>query len=123
MRRSTRWRSKGLAGWFVVGAGSRPRQYVSQVLLVDREERLVAPFAFHRAGRNSAVLIAVAAAGYASIVARFVFAGAHWPEWPSIALIFAFVCWIGWMGVSWNRPQSLESRGRMVGALKHQISR
>jgi hypothetical protein len=81
----------------------------------------VAPFAFHRRGRNSAVLIAVAATGYASIVARFVFDGAHWLEWPSIALIFAFVCWIGWMSVSWNRPHSLESRGPMVGALKPQI--
>ena len=40
MRRSTRWARSSLAGWFVVGAGSRPRQYVSQVLLVDGEERL-----------------------------------------------------------------------------------
>jgi cell division protein FtsX len=81
----------------------------------------MAPFAFHRTGHNSAVLIAVAATGYASIVARFVFDGAHWLEWPSIALIFAFVCWIGWMSVSWNRQQSLKSRGPMVGALKPQI--
>lgn len=80
----------------------------------------MAPFAFHRAGRNSAVLIAVAAAGYISIVARFVFEGARWLEWPSIALIFAFVCWVGWMSVSSNRPRPIARRPHAAGALRPQ---
>jgi uncharacterized membrane protein YhdT len=78
----------------------------------------MAPFAFHRAGRNSAVLIGVAVTGYASIVARFIFDAAHWIEWPSIALILVFVCWIGWMGASWNRGQSVDKPHSMTGVLK-----
>jgi hypothetical protein len=81
----------------------------------------IAPFAFHRAGRNSAVLIAVAATGYASIVASFIFDGAHWIEWPSIALILVFVSCVGWMSAAWNRVQSLERPGPMAGALKPEV--
>jgi cell division protein FtsX len=81
----------------------------------------VATFAFHRAGRNSAVLIAVAATGYASIVASFIFDGAHWIEWPSIALILVFVSWVGWMSATWNRVQSLERLGPVAGALKRGV--
>lgn len=70
----------------------------------------MAPFALRGAGRTSAVLIAVAATGYASIVARFIFGDAHWLEWPSIALILVFVCWVGWMSATWNPVQSLEMK-------------
>jgi len=79
------------------------------------------PFAFHRAGRSSAILIAVAATGYASIVARLVFDAAHWLEWPSIALILVFVCWVGWMSATWNRGQSLKRRRQISGALKPEV--
>jgi len=78
----------------------------------------VAPFALRRAGRSSAVLIAVAAAGYLSIVARFVFDSAHWIEWPSIALILVFVLWVGWTTTTRNRVHSLETPRRLAGALK-----
>jgi hypothetical protein len=78
----------------------------------------MSPFAFHRAGRSSAILIAVAASGYASIVASFVFDGAHWLEWPSIALILFFVCWIGWMSASWRRAQPLQRPGAMSHVLR-----
>jgi hypothetical protein len=78
----------------------------------------MAPFALRRAGRNSAILIAVAAAGYVSIVARFIFDSAHWIEWPSIALILIFVSWIGWMSATQPRVQSLKTPNPMAGALK-----
>lgn len=76
------------------------------------------PFALHRAGRSSAVLIAVAATGYASIVAWFIFDGAHWLEWPSIALILVFICWVGWMSASRSRVQSLERPRQILGVFK-----
>ncbi len=76
------------------------------------------PFALRRAGRSSAILIAVAATGYVSIVARFIFDSAHWIEWPSIALILVFVCWVGWMSAARNRVQSLERPRQKLGAFK-----
>lgn len=78
----------------------------------------ISPFAFHRPGRNSSVLIAIAIAGYASIVARFVFDSAHWIEWPSIGLILVFVSWIGLMGVNWSRSRPIARRQSLTGALK-----
>jgi peptidoglycan/LPS O-acetylase OafA/YrhL len=83
----------------------------------------MAPFALHRAGRNSAVLIAVAATGYASIVARFVLDSAHWLEWPSIALILVFVCWVGWISATSNCGQGFERTHpvRVVGALSSHV--
>ena len=78
----------------------------------------VSPFALRRAGRSSAILIAVAVTGYLSIVARLVFDAAHWLEWPSLALILGFVGWVGWMSASWNRGQSPKSPRQMSGALK-----
>jgi hypothetical protein len=45
-------------------------------------------------------MIAVAATGYCSIVASLIFSGAHWLEWPSVAMILIFVCLLGNM----NRP-------------------
>lgn len=81
----------------------------------------VAPFALRRAGRSSAILIGVAAAGYVSIVARFVFDSAHWIEWPSIALILVFVLWVGWMTTTRNRVQSLETPRPMARALKPEV--
>jgi hypothetical protein len=62
----------------------------------------MAPFALRRLGRSSAILIAVAAAGYAAMVARFIFEGAHWIEWPSVALILVSVFWIGLMSATRN---------------------
>jgi hypothetical protein len=62
----------------------------------------MAPFALRRLGRSSAILIAVAAAGYAAMVARFIFEAAHWIEWPSVALILVFVFWIGLLSATRN---------------------
>src|SRR5579872_3274780 len=45
----------------------------------------VSPFALWRAGRPARLLAAVCAGGYLSVVARLIFASAHWLEWPSIA--------------------------------------
>lgn len=79
------------------------------------------PFALHRAGRGSAILIAVAAAGYLSIVARLIFDAAHWLEWPSLALILVFVCWVGRMSVSGDRGPSVETLHSRPAALKPEI--
>jgi hypothetical protein len=75
----------------------------------------IAPFAFRRRGRRSAALTAVAAGGYCSILASLIFAGAHWLEWTSLGLIFAFVCLIGWMSASRSpaKPPEPEQRGRL----------
>ena len=81
----------------------------------------MAPFALRRVGRSSAVLIAVAAGGYVSIVARFIFDSAHWIEWPSITLILVFVSWVGWMSATRNRVRSLETPRPMAGALKPEV--
>lgn len=81
----------------------------------------MAPFAFRRPSRSSALLIAVAATGYASIVASFIFDGAHWLEWPSIALILVFVCRVGWMSATWNRVRSLERPRQKSGAFKPEV--
>jgi hypothetical protein len=62
----------------------------------------MSPFALRRPGRSSAILIAVAAAGYGAMVARFIFEAAHWIEWPSVALILVFVFWIGLMTATRN---------------------
>lgn len=78
----------------------------------------LAPFALHRAGRNSAVLIAVAATGYASILARLIFESAHWIEWPSLALILVFVSWIGLMSSSAGDLQLAHKPRSWTGALK-----
>ena len=81
----------------------------------------MAPFALRRAGRSPAILIAVAAAGYISIVARFIFDSAHWIEWPSIALILIFVSWVGWMSATRNRVHSTETPRPMAGALRPEV--
>ena len=81
----------------------------------------VAPFAFRRAGRSSAILIAVAATGYVSIVAKFIFDGAHWIEWPSIALILLFVGWIGWMSASSDFGLAPEKPHSLTGALGQSV--
>ena len=81
----------------------------------------MAPFAFHRAGRNSAVLIAVSATGYASIVARLIFESAHWIEWPSLALILVFVSWIGLMSASERHLQPAQKPHSRPGALKPEV--
>jgi peptidoglycan/LPS O-acetylase OafA/YrhL len=81
----------------------------------------MAPFALRRAGHSSAILITVAAAGYVSIVARFIFDSAHWIEWPSIALILVFVSWVGWMSATRNRVHSLETPRPTAGALKPEV--
>jgi Protein of unknown function (DUF998) len=81
----------------------------------------VSPFALHRSGRNSAVLIAIGVAGYASIVARFVFESAHWIEWPSIGLILVYVTWVGLIGMNWNRERPVAKRRTMAGTLKPEV--
>ena len=81
----------------------------------------VAPFAFRRAGHSSVVLIAVAATGYVSIVARFVFDGAHWIEWPSIALMLVFVSWIGWMSASSDFGLAPEKPHSLTGAFRPNV--
>lgn len=81
----------------------------------------MAPFALHRASRSSAILIAVAAAGYLSIVARFIFDAAHWLEWPSLALTLVFVCWVGWMSASWHRGLPVQEPHPIAGALKPEV--
>jgi hypothetical protein len=81
----------------------------------------VSPFAFHRSGRNSVVLIAIGVAGYASIVARFVFDSAHWIEWPSIGLILVYVIWVGLMGVNWNRGRPIKKWQTLARTLKPEV--
>jgi hypothetical protein len=81
----------------------------------------VAPFAFHRTGRSSAVLIAVAVAGYASIVARLIFESAHWIEWPSLALILVFVSWIGLLSVGGNHVRLANKPHAQPRALKPEV--
>jgi hypothetical membrane protein len=53
----------------------------------------VSPFALRRPGQKLWPLIAVAALGYGSIVARLVFVDAHWLEWPSIGFLLAYM-WV-----------------------------
>lgn len=81
----------------------------------------IAPFALRRAGRSSAILIAVAATGYVSIVARFIFDSAHWIEWPSIALILIFVFWVGLISTARNRVSSVETPRPMAGVLRPEV--
>jgi hypothetical protein len=81
----------------------------------------MSPFAFHRSRRGAAVLNAIAVAGYASIVASFIFDSAHWIEWPSIALILMFVSWVGLMGVSWSRRGPVAKPHSMTRALKPEV--
>ena len=75
----------------------------------------VAPFALHRRGRSSVALTAVAATGYGAIVAQFLFDGAHWIEWPAIALVMVFVCTVGWM-TSALKPGRLPSAAKSAVA-------
>jgi hypothetical protein len=51
----------------------------------------VSPFALRRPGLPVWVLGAVCVAGYLSVVARLVFASAHWLEWPSIGFLLIYV--------------------------------
>jgi len=81
----------------------------------------MAPFALHRAGRGSTILTAVAATGYVSILASFIFGGAHWIEWPSVGLILVFVGWVGWMSAAQNRLNPLRRHRPMHGALKPEV--
>ncbi len=140
----TRWRTTGsrIQNWLllavqVAGGMAAVSLVMSAVYTEDHFEthqfwsRLIsggfalalfmAPFAFRRAGHSSAILIAVAATGYASIVASFIFGDARWLEWPSIALILVFVCWVGWMSATWNRVQSVKRPGQISGAFKPEV--
>ena len=78
----------------------------------------VAPFAVHRTGRSSAVLIAVAVTGYASILASLIFDSAHWIEWLSLASILVFVSWLGLMSAGGSHPQLAQKPPWRPGALK-----
>lgn len=78
----------------------------------------VAPFAVHRTGRSSAILIAVAVTGYAAILASLIFDSAHWIEWLSLALILIFVSWIGWISAGDGHRQLAPKPAPRTGALR-----
>lgn len=67
------------------------------------------PFTFRRPRRRSRALIAVAAAGYCSILASWIFGAVHWLEWPSVGLILVFLCLLGWMSASTPSAESSAS--------------
>src|SRR5581483_6860062 len=64
----------------------------------------VSPFALHRPGRHDWVLGAVCVAGYLLVIARLVFASAHWLEWPSIGFLLVYVLVVAAMPPAARRP-------------------
>jgi hypothetical protein len=51
----------------------------------------VSPFALWRPARHAWLLGTVSAVGYLLVIARLVFASAHWLEWPSIGFLLLYV--------------------------------